>query len=220
LPDLFVQLVLARGPGSELDYTGVYVGDDRETYLNAARQSREQNITLLDEPIERIVCLMRADVYQSTWVANKAIYRTRMALADGGELVVIAPGLKRFGESPEVDALIRKYGYVGETQILDEYRRDPRLREFAHAAAHLMDGSSEGRFSVTYAQRLLSREEIEGVNFRYADFDSTLAVYQPEKLREGFNELSDGQRIFFLSAPASGLWSTKAKLLDRPARFQ
>jgi hypothetical protein len=83
-----------------------------------------------------------------------------------------------------------------------------------------MDGSPEGRFSVTYAQRHLSRAEIEGVHFRYADLDATLAAYRPETLHEGFNELPDGQRIFFLSAPAAGLWATKAKLLGRPARFQ
>ena len=113
LPDLYVQVVLARNQRGKLVHTGVYVGDDLETYLAAARQSREENITLFDEPIDKIVCVMQGDEYFSTWVANKAIYRTRMALADGGELIVIAPGLKRFGEQPEVDAFIRKYGYVG-----------------------------------------------------------------------------------------------------------
>ncbi len=126
LPDLYVQVVLARNEAGELVHTGVYVGDDLETYLAAARQSREQNITVFDEPVEKIVCVMQGDEFFSTWVANKAIYRTRMALADGGELVVIAPGLKRFGEQPEVDAFIRKYGYVGTPRVMDAYRTEPR----------------------------------------------------------------------------------------------
>jgi nickel-dependent lactate racemase len=181
LPDLYVQVVMARNPQDELVQTGLYVGDDLETYLEAARQSREQNITVFDEPLAKVVCVMQADEFVSTWVANKAIYRTRMALADGGELVIIAPGLKRFGEQPEVDALIRKYGYVGTPRVMEQYRAHAELRDLAHAAAHLIHGSSEGRFRITYAQRELSRAEIESVNFGYADLDETLAAYPPER---------------------------------------
>ncbi len=119
--------------GGQLVHTGVYVGDDLETYLQAARQSREQNITVLDEPIAKIVCVMQGDEFFSTWVANKAIYRTRMALADGGELVIIAPGLKRFGEQPEVDALIRKYGYCGTPRVMEQYRQNADMQDLAHA---------------------------------------------------------------------------------------
>jgi nickel-dependent lactate racemase len=219
LPDLYVQLVLARSPQGELVHTGVYVGDDLETYLEAARQSRRQNITVLEEPLRKVVCVMQGDEFFSTWVANKAIYRTRMALADGGELVIIAPGLKRFGEQPEVDALIRKYGYAGTPKVMDCYRRDPVLQDLAHGTAHLIHGSSEGRFSITYAQRGLSRADIEGVNFRYADFDATVAKYAPDRLKEGFNELPDGERIFFIPTPSAGLWATRAKLFGRSVGF-
>ena len=132
-------------------HTGVYVGDDLETYLAAARQSREQNITVFDEPVQKIVCVMQADEFVSTWVANKAVYRTRMALADGGELVIIAPGLKRFGEQPEVDAFIRKYGYCGTPKVMAGYRTNADMQDLAHATAHLIHGSSEDRFTITYA---------------------------------------------------------------------
>jgi nickel-dependent lactate racemase len=219
LPDFYVQLVMARNPRDELVHTGVYVGDDLETYLEAARQSREQNITVLDEPLDKVVCVMQGDEFFSTWVANKAVYRTRMALADGGELVVIAPGLKRFGEQPEVDEIIRRYGYCGTPKAMEAYRRDPMLREFAHATAHLIHGSSEGRFRITYAPGHLSREEIESVGFGYADLEATLAAYPPEKLHEGFNELPDGQRVFFIPTPSAGLWSTRQRLYDRPTGF-
>jgi len=220
LGDLYVQIVMARNSQGELVHTGLYVGDDLETYLDAARQSRRQNIAVLEEPLKKVVCVMQGDEFFSTWVANKAVYRTRMALADGGELIIIAPGLKRFGEQPEVDALIRKYGYCGTPRVMAAYRQDPLLRDLAHAAAHLIHGSSEGRFSITYAQRGLSRAEIEGVNFRYADLDATLAKYPPDRLKEGFNILPDGERVFFIPTPSAGLWATREKLFGRAVGFE
>ena len=145
LPDLYMQVVLARDAAGSWSTPAFFVGDDLETYLAAARQSREQNITVFDEPVKKIVCVMQGDEFFSTWVANKSIYRTRMALADGGELLVIAPGLKRFGEQPDVDAIIRKYGYAGTPQVLEQYRTNADMQDLAHATAHLMHGTSEGR---------------------------------------------------------------------------
>jgi len=220
LPDLYVQIVMARNEQDELVHTGIYVGDDLETYLEAARQSRQQNITVFDEPLAKVVCVMQEDEFVSTWVANKAVYRTRMALADDGELIIIAPGLKRFGEQPEVDALIRKYGYVGTSKVMEQYRTNADMQDLAHATAHLIHGSSEGRFSITYAPGHMSRQEIEGVNFCYADLGETLAKYPPEDLREGFNELPGGERIFFIPTPSAGLWSTREKLFNRPTAGQ
>jgi nickel-dependent lactate racemase len=219
LPDLYVQIVMARNPAGALVTTGLYVGDDLETYLQAARQSREQNITVLDKPLRKVVCVMQGDEFFSTWVANKAIYRTRMAIADGGELVIIAPGLRRFGEQPEVDALIRKYGYCGTAKVMEHYRRDPLLQDLAHGTAHLIHGSSEGRFTITYAQQGLRPEEIESVGFRHADLAETLRRYPPEQLKEGFNGLSDGEEIYFIPTPSAGLWATRERLYGRPSGF-
>ncbi len=219
LPDLYVQVVLARNESGHLVHTGCYVGDDLETYLAAARQSREQNITLLDEPIDKIVCVMQGDEFFSTWVANKAIYRTRMALADGGELIVIAPGLKRFGEQTDVDALIRKYGYVGVERVMSQYRDQPDMQDLAHATAHLIHGSSEGRFKITYAPGHLSKADIETVNFRHADIQATIDRYQPAGRREGWNTTADGERFYFIPTPSAGLWATKEKLYNRASGF-
>jgi nickel-dependent lactate racemase len=219
LPDLYVQVVLARSPQGKLVHTGVHVGNDLETYLAAARQSREQNITVLEDPLKKVVCVMQGDEFFSTWVANKAVYRTRMALADDGELVIIAPGLKRFGEQPEVDALIRKYGYCGTPRVMEQYRHQADMQDLSHATAHLIHGSSEGRFKITYAPGQLSRREIEGVNFQYADLAETLKRYPLEKLREGFNDLPGGERIFFIPTPSAGLWATREKLYGRAGGF-
>jgi nickel-dependent lactate racemase len=219
LPDLYVQVVMRRTDDDRLVHSGLYVGDDVETYLEAARQSRDENITVLDEPLKKVVCVMQGDEFFSTWVANKAVYRTRMAIADGGELVIIAPGLKRFGEQPDVDALIRRVGYVGTPKVMELYRTDAEMQDLAHGTAHLIHGSSEGRFTITYAPGHLGREDIEGVNFNYADLDETLAKYSPEKLKEGFNDV-DGERIFFIPTPSAGLWATREKLYSRSTGFE
>jgi len=219
LPDLYVQVVLARNERDQLVHSGVHVGDDLETYLAAARQSRDQNITVFDEPVPKIVCVMQGDEFFSTWVANKSIYRTRMALADGGELIVIAPGLKRFGEQAEVDAFIRKYGYVGTPRVMDMYRQSLDMQDLAHATAHLIHGSSEGRFTITYAPGFLTKTEIEGVNFRHAEINATVARYQPERCKQGWNTTSDGERFYFIPTPSAGLWATRDKLFNRPSGF-
>lgn len=219
LPDLYVQVVMARNAEGELVHTGCYVGDDLETYLGAARQSREQNITLFDEPLKKVVCVMQGDEFFSTWVANKAIYRTRMALADGGELLILAPGLKRFGEQASVDALIRKYGYVPSEQVLEQYHKNADLQDLAHGAAHLMHGTSEDRFTVRYAPGHMTREEIESVNYAYADYDAMVERYQPATRKEGWNRLDDGEEFYFIATPSAGLWSTRDKLYNRESGF-
>jgi nickel-dependent lactate racemase len=219
LPDLYVQVVMARNARNELVHTGVFVGDDLETYLSAARLSREQNITVFDEPVKKMVCVMQGDEFVSTWVANKAVYRTRMALADGGELLILAPGLKRFGEQPDVDAFIRKYGYAGTPAVMADYRRQADMQDLAHATAHLMHGSSEGRFKITYAPAFLSQAEIEQVKFSYADLPSMIERYRPDERKEGWNRTAEGEEFYFIPTPSAGLWSTRDRLYNRPTGF-
>jgi nickel-dependent lactate racemase len=212
LPDVYFQVVMKRDPQNKLVHTGVFVGDDLETYLQAARLSREVNITIFEQPIKKIVAHMQGDEFRSTWVANKAVYRTRMAMADGGELLIIAPGLERFGEQPDVDALIRKYGYAPTREVLDLYKKNADLQDLAHGAAHLIHGTSEGRFTIRYAPGHLTRADIEQVKFAYADYNETLKRYPIDRLKEGWNTMPDGEEIFYISTPSAGLWSTKQRL--------
>ncbi len=217
LPDVYLQIVMRRDEAGFLVTSGIFVGDDLETYLEAARLSREQNIITFKEPVRKIVAVMQPDEFRSTWVGNKAVYRTRMALADGGELLILAPGVERFGEQPEVDALIRKYGYTGTERVLRLYRTEPDMQEIPHGVAHLIHGSSEGRFTIRYAPGRLTRAEIEGVGYEYADLAEMQRRYDPAVMKEGWNAMPDGEEVFYISTPSAGLWSTEAKLLD-PAR--
>ncbi|MCR5358606.1 MAG: lactate racemase domain-containing protein [Thermoguttaceae bacterium] len=214
LPDLYIEVVMAYNADGVLEHTGFYVGDDLDTYLMGAEASRRQNITIVP-PLKKVVAVMQEDEFHSTWVANKAIYRTRMAMADGGELLIIAPGLRRFGEQDDVDALIRRYGYSGTENILRLWKTEPVLQDLTHGTAHLIHGSSEGRFRITYAPGHLSKEEIESVGFGYADLAETLRRYDPAKLKSGFNTMPDGEEIYFISTPSAGLWSTAEKLENR-----
>jgi len=158
---------------------------------------------------------MQGDEFHSTWVANKAVYRTRKAMADNGELLIIAPGLERFGEQPEIDAIIRKYGYAGTEKIMQLYnaaKPTDDLKDFAVGTAHLIHGSSEGRFTITYAPGSISQKDMESVNFGYADYAETVKRYDPAKLQNGFNTMPDGEEIYFISTPSAGLWSTAERL--------
>ena len=220
LPDVYLQVVMDYREDGTLAHTGLYVGDDLDTYYTAARASMDQNITAFDEPVEKIVAVMQADEFRATWVANKAVYRTRMAMADGGELVIIAPGVERFGEQPEVDALIRKYGYLSKDEVLARYETEADMQEIPHATAHLVHGSSEGRFTITYAPGSLTREDIESVGYQYLDLDEALRRYDPEVLEDGWNTLPDGERIYFISTPSAGLWSTRDRLASRAGHEQ
>lgn len=215
LPDVYLQVVMRRDEENRLVTSGIYVGDDLETYLAAARASRRQNITLFDEPVDKVVAVMQADEFRSTWVANKAIYRTRLAIGDGGELLIVAPGLERFGEQEGVEQLIRRYGYTGRDRILELYRTHDDLRALAHGAAHLVHGSSDGRFTIRYAPGHLTRSDIEGVGFAHADLAETLARYPPDRMQEGWNTMLDGERVFFISTPSAGLWATRSRMGDR-----
>lgn len=221
LPDAYLLLVMAHDDAGRLAHTGVYAGDDRETYLAAASASLRQNVTIVP-PLRKVVAVMQGDELQSTWVANKAVYRTRMALAAGGELLIIAPGLRRFGEQPEVDALIRRYGYAGTPRLLSLWRdgENGGLHDLAHGTAHLMHGSTEGRFTVTYAPGHLSEAEIRSVGYNHADLAPMLERYDPARLRSGYNTMPDGEEVYFIPTPSAGLWSTAGRLRGRAVRLE
>jgi nickel-dependent lactate racemase len=212
LPVVYVLTVIGRDESGKLVIRGLFIGDDQEVFKLAADLSIKVNFTVFEKPLKKVVVFLDPAEFRTTWLGNKSIYRTRMAMADNGELIVIAPGLKEFGEDKEIDRLIRKYGYRGTPATLAALKENEELKQNLSAAAHLIHGSSEGRFSITYCPGHLTRKEIESVNFKYADLTETMKKYNPEKLRDGFNKLPDGEEIFYISNPAVGLWSSRERL--------
>jgi len=209
LPLTYVLTVRGRTRSGRLVTRGLFAGDDSACFRHAARLCRQVNIELLDEPLQRAVVYLHPHEYRSTWLANKAIYRLRLALADDGELFILAPGVHSFAEDPQIDHLIRKYGYHGTAHTLRQVREHADLAENLAAAAHLIHGSTEGRFRVRYSPGGLSGAEIESVGFRYLPLESALARYDPRRLSEGPNVLPDGEQVFFVSNPGLGLWACK-----------
>ena len=207
LPIVYIQTVVSKDSAGKLQIRGLYAGDDFECFRLAAELSLEVNFLMVEQPIKKAVVWLDPEEFKSTWLGNKSVYRTRMALADGAELIALAPGLKEFGEDKEIDRLIRKYGYAGTPKTLAAVEQNQELRDNLGAAAHLIHGSSEGRFTITYCPGKLSREEIESVHFQYADLDAMLQRYNPETLKDGFNTMPNGEEVFYVSNPALGLWA-------------
>lgn len=212
-PILFA-LTVATAPGGHIRTHGLFIGDTRKALEEAIALAQQKNMDFVETGIKKCIVYLDPKEFHTTWLGNKSVYRTRMAIADGGELLVLAPGVSHFGEDPEIDKLIRKYGYCGRLRVLELFR-DPAnqdLRDNMGAAAHLIHGSSDGRFSITYAVRPhITREEIEGVHFGWADYDETVRRYDPEKLHYGYNTLPDGEEVYFVPNPALGLWIDRSR---------
>ncbi len=214
LPITYILTVMEQDYNSrEMHMRGFYAGDEVAVFEEACKLARAVNITLLDREPKKVVVYLDPHEFQSTWLGNKSVYRTRMAIADDGELIVLAPALKEFGEDPTIDRLIRKFGYCGTPATLKAVEEDEELGGNLGAAAHLIHGSSEGRFKITYCpgEGGVTLDEVRSVGFAAASYDEMAARYNPETLKDGFNTQPDGEEIFYISNPALGLWAYKEK---------
>lgn len=214
LPIVYIQTVLSKGSDGQMKLRGLFIGDDFECFSRAAELALKVNFIMVEKPIKKCLVWLDPEEFKSTWLGNKAIYRTRMALADGAELIIMAPALKEFGEDPTIDSLIRKYGYNGTPATLKAVEQNADLRENLGAAAHLIHGSSEGRFNITYCPGpAVTRSEIESVGFRWGNLDEITAKYNPTALKDGWNTVN-GEEIYYISNPALGLWAYPDRFKD------
>jgi nickel-dependent lactate racemase len=214
LPIVYVQTVVSPDTDRNLKIRGIFIGDDEECFEKASELSLKVNFEMVDKPLDKVVVYLDPEEFKSTWLGNKSIYRSRMALADRGELLVLGPGVKQFGEDKAIDGLIRKYGYRTSPEILEFVENNADLMDNLSAAAHLIHGSSENRFKITYCPGHLSREEIESVGFRYGELDKMMQKYNPQALKDGYNTMPDGEEVFFISNPALGLWAYEGRFKD------
>jgi nickel-dependent lactate racemase len=212
VPLVFVLTVVGTNSRRELVTRGLFVGDDHECFERACALSVQVNFNILQEEFHKVVVYLDEEEFHSTWLGNKAIYRTRMAIADRGELIVLAPGVKTFGEDPQIDVLIRQFGYRTTPEIMRFLRESQALQGNLSAAAHLIHGSSENRFQITYCPGQLTRAEVESVGYQHADPRQMLERYDPARLADGWNSLPDGERIYFIRNPALGLWAYEGRL--------
>ncbi len=183
----------------------------------AAALAGRCNVTVVDRPLPRVSCWLDPGSVRTTWLGNKAVYRTRMALADGGELVVLAPGVSAFGEDPTIDGLIRRTGYRGTAAVEAARAADPVLAAEPGAVAHLVHGSTEGRFTVVYctdpAAGGLPPGEVEAAGYRWRPLGDELAGLGVDGATPTGERLdATGDPFFHVANPALGLWTTRAAL--------
>lgn len=211
-PVLFF-LTVTTAPQDSIRLHGLFISEDRSGFEAAVALAQKKNMDFVEHGIKKCIVYLTPKEFKSTWLGNKAIYRTRMAMADGGELMILAPGIERFGEDPQVDQLIRRYGYRGRMKILEEFRKPENqdLRDNMGAAAHLIHGSSDGRFSITCAVKAIPKEEIADAGYLAAEYDEVSQRYDPAKLRYGYNTMPDGEEVYFIPNPALGLWVNREK---------
>ncbi len=209
VPIVYVLTVIEAVEGGTA-VRGLFVGDDAECFHSAADLSRQTNVNVMDAPIEKAVVYLDPEEFHSTWLGNKAIYRTRMAMADGAELIILAPGVQKFGEDASIDTLIRQYGYRGTADTMEAVSKNADLASSLGAAAHLIHGSTEGRFTVRWCAAGLSEDEVRGVGYEYGDLRILMNQYDPERLRMGYNRVN-GEDIFFVPNPGLGLWAERKK---------
>lgn len=206
VPLLYVLTVTTTDTHNQVHVRSLSIGRQRELFTRASEESVKHNLILVDEPFKKAVVYLDPDEFRTTWVANKGIYRTRMAMADHGELIILAPGVEKFGEDPRNDALIAEYGYYGYERVAQQVQENEDLQQNLGVAAHLIHGSSEGRFRITYAPKHLTREQVEAVGFHYMAYEDAVSQYDPAKLIDGYNTV-DGEEVFYISNPALGLWA-------------
>ena len=216
VPIVYVQTVVGRRNDGGLAVRGLFIGDDAECFYRASELSLKVNFEMVEKPIRKAVVFLDPREFHSTWLGNKAVYRTRMALADSAELIILAPAVSGFGEDKTIDKLIRKYGYYGTPATLRAVEENEDLAAELGAAAHLIHSSSEGRFRITWCPGELSREEIEGVGFGYGELDEMMERYNPDKLSHGWNRVN-GEEVFFIANPGLGLWAHESRLKDAAA---
>jgi nickel-dependent lactate racemase len=218
LPPVLWVLTVVDGGGSRPVVRGLYAGFGRSCFEEAAALARRVNITLLDEPVSKMVVYLDPDEFRTTWLGNKAIYRTRMAIAGGGELLILAPGLEGFGEDPGIDRLIRRHGYRPGKIIRQRAAEDRELAESLCAAAHLIHGSPEGRFTVRYCPGPgLDAAGLEAAGYAWGSLEEALGRYNPRILKPGTNILPNGERVFFVPNPALGLWAERKRFEESTA---
>lgn len=215
LPIVYMQTVLSRDDATgKMALRGFFSGTGADAYLAACKLAVQTNLILLDKPLKKVIVFLDPKEFKTTWLGNKAIYRTRMAIADDGDLIILAPGLEGFGEDPQMDAIIRKYGYKGTPKTLQAVRDNQDMKDNLGGAAHLIHGSSEGRFRITYCPGpKVSQQEIESVGFQYGNLEEIRAKYHTDSLKDGVNVV-DGEEVFYISNPALGLWALKRNFVE------
>ncbi len=189
------------------------IGDDTECFDAAAAASTEANIIPEPRCYDLVVAYLPRRQYRSLWLANKAIYRLSDIVATGGELLIIAPGVDRVAEDDAFgDLIVRHGGYMGSAAVERELNQSGRRRRGRHSlsanlavAAHLIHGSPEERYKVTYATDSLSPELLQRLGYQHRTLAS-INAYRPFRRPVGGCTNALGRDYYYVYNPGFRLW--------------
>jgi nickel-dependent lactate racemase len=105
---------------------GLFIGPPQETFEAAAEVSDKIHIEYKKKPFQTIVACAPA-MYTDLWTGAKCAYKTEPVVADGGEIIVVAPHLREI--SVTHGAVLERIGYhVLEyfTKQMDRFREVPQ----------------------------------------------------------------------------------------------
>ena len=153
---------------------GVFCGDLRAAWRDAARLSSRRHVVWVDSPFDRVVSVMPS-MYADMWTAAKGMYKIEPAMADGGEVIIYAPHVNEV--SHVHGSLLDEIGYHCRDYFVEQWAR------FAHypggILAHSTHLKGSGTFDAARAVETprvevtlatgIPRERCERVNLGYTD---------------------------------------------------
>ncbi len=95
---------------------GMFAGELREAWSAAADLSAQRHVKEVDQPFKRVLAAANP-IYDELWTAGKAVYKTEMVVADGGEVVIYAP---------QLDTVSRVHGEIIRADWLSPARLLPQ----------------------------------------------------------------------------------------------
>ena len=149
-----------------------FAGTPEDAFEAAARASAEVHIRRVAEPVERALAIL-PEMYDELWVGAKGMYKLEPVVADGGELVVVAPHLHEVSRTH--GKLIGEIGYHVRDYFTAQWERFEHIPwgVLAHST-HLrgtgtyLDGVERPRIDVTLATGIPAAE-CEALGLGYLD---------------------------------------------------
>ena len=175
-PVSLVALVTDTSAGTDL-LAGVYAGDIGPAWSASWHRRGNSTRSWLDRPYSRVIsCPM--PIYGELWTAAKAMYKLEAAVADGGELIIYAPGLSEVSVAHGTGIFKVRYHclayFLGQW---DRFNQD-HLAVLAHSThvkgAGAFDeatGRERPRIEVKLATAI-SAQDCERLNLGYIDAGS------------------------------------------------
>jgi nickel-dependent lactate racemase len=136
-PVVYLNLVVAEGK-----LAGLFIGEERAAWERAVELSARLNVRCVPRAFRSVLSIPAAH-YDDFWTGAKAFYKLEPIVADGGELIVYAPRMKRISRTH--DALLRRIGFHVCPYYLAHRRRYDGIRKAVLAYSSLVKGAGDYR---------------------------------------------------------------------------